>query len=738
MTRFTKVTLLFCLPLIALVFTLIRQAPPSSALDKVDAWVLDTAASQGQTEFLVYLKEQATVDTSHLKNKTAKGTHIYEQLTAVAQRSQPPILALLDTAGVDYRRYWITNMIWVRGDLSLIETLAQREDIAHIYANPTIQFQAPTPEETAAQVAAIEWNILQVNADDVWGEGITGQGAVIGGHDTGYDWDHPALINQYRGWDGVNADHDYNWHDAIHVAGSSCGADSPEPCDDHNHGTHTMGTMVGDDGGTNQIGMAPGAKWIGCRNMNSGNGTPATYSECYEWFIAPYPVGGDPITDGDPSKAPHVINNSWSCPGSEGCSWDTLQQVTEAVRAAGILTAHSAGNGGPSCSTVSTPSAIYDASFSVASTTIADTISSFSSRGPVTVDGSNRLKPDIAAPGSNVRSSIRNGAYSSFSGTSMAAPHVAGLTALLISAQPDLAGQVDLLESIIQDTALQLTTTQGCGGDGPTDVPNHVFGYGRIDALAAYQATHHQLNLTKTAAPVIAPGQMLTYTLTVSHSHITTATHNLLLTDTIPSGTTFVSATTPYTLSGNVVQWPLDSLNNQTWSVNLVVQVEMTATEDIVNDTYAISSSDIPIPIFGRGTTTQLVPFVMNLSKTAVTDVLSGNLLTYTLTVTNGHPSLPMHDLLLSDTLPDNTTFVSATHPYTMSGNTVYWSAPTLAANSQWHVYLVVEAPATLELMQVENNQYGVRSTEVPTAVTGPAITTTVATYATYIPLILK
>ena len=70
-----------------------------------------------------------------------------------------------------------------------------------------------------------------------------------------------------------------------------------------------MGTMVGATA-TRNLGMAPGARWIGCRNMEQGWGTPATYAECYEWFIAPYPAGGDPFSDGDPSKAPHVINNS--------------------------------------------------------------------------------------------------------------------------------------------------------------------------------------------------------------------------------------------------------------------------------------------------------------------------------------------------------------------------------------------------------------------------------------------
>ena len=125
-----------------------------------------------------------------------------------------------------------------------------------------------------ASPSAIEWNITKVNAPSVWAAGYTGQGAVVAGQDTGYQWDHPALKGKYRGWDGSTASHDYNWHDSIHSGGGVCGANSLFPCDDSQHGTHTMGTMVGDDGLANQIGMAPGAKWIGCRNMDQGNGTP--------------------------------------------------------------------------------------------------------------------------------------------------------------------------------------------------------------------------------------------------------------------------------------------------------------------------------------------------------------------------------------------------------------------------------------------------------------------------------
>ena len=124
--------------------------------------------------------------------------------------------------------------------------------------------------------------------------------------------------------------------------------------------------------------------------------------------------------------------------------------------------------------------AIYDASFTVGNTTSNDWIANSSSRGPVTIDGSGRIKPDISAPGTGIRSSIPGGSYATLSGTSMAGPHVAGLVALLISASPGLAGDVDTIEEVIEQTAVPLTSSQGCGGVGPTEVPNNVFGWGRI------------------------------------------------------------------------------------------------------------------------------------------------------------------------------------------------------------------------------------------------------------------
>jgi subtilisin family serine protease len=243
--------------------------------------------------------------------------------------------------------------------------------------------------------------------------------------------------------------------------------------------------MVGDDGVGNQIGMAPDGKWIGCRNMDEGYGTPTTYSECFQFFLAP-----TDLTEANPNPAlaPDAINNSWGCPPSEGCTDpNVLRTIVDNTRAAGIVPVVSAGNYGSACGTVRDPPAIYDASLTVGSTTSTDAAAVDSSRGPVTVDGSNRLKPDVAAPGVGVRSSVPGG-YAYLSGTSMAGPHVAGLVALVISANPVLAGRVGQIERIVRRTAVPLGAAETCGGLPAGAVPNNTFGYGRIDALAATQA----------------------------------------------------------------------------------------------------------------------------------------------------------------------------------------------------------------------------------------------------------
>jgi subtilisin family serine protease len=454
--------------------------------------VWDALAAAGDADVLVVLSGRPDLDAAaSMADKEARGTYVYDALWRVAQETQRPLRAELDAADIAYRAFYVVNALQLRADEALVRAMARRPEVERIVPNTPVPGIPPGESfDRAAAPQGVQPNLVRIGADAAWAMGYTGQGAVVAGQDTGYDWDHPALVAAYRGWDGTAADHDYAWHDAIHednpktAPGNPCGFDSPEPCDDHGHGTHTMGIAVGDDGAGNQVGVAPGARWIGCRNMEQGWGTPASYIECFEFFLAPYPVAGTPA-EGMPALAPHVVNNSWRCPPGEGCdptAIELLGQAVDALRVAGIVVVVSAGNSGSACDTVFYPPAIYPGAFAVgAFDHRTDTIAAFSSRGPATYDGQIFLKPDLAAPGVSIRSSVPGGGYLSMSGTSMAAPHVAGGVALLLSAASGYAGDADAIEAALVAAAEPMTTAQGCGGDGPGDVPNNVWGWGVLN-----------------------------------------------------------------------------------------------------------------------------------------------------------------------------------------------------------------------------------------------------------------
>lgn len=532
-----RATALSLLVLSALAFGTYHSAPPSSAalpsLDlqaEVDPRVLESA-TLGRTEFLIYMRQQADLSAADsLTTKEEKGQYVYNQLTATAEASQVGVRQTLEVLGAEYQTFWISNMVHAKGDLSVVQAVAALPEVAGIHPVGRGELKLPADVSSTDSTGAAETTDLAaadpnpepalnlVDADEVWARGIEGQGVVVAGADTGVRWTHAALRKQYRGWNGSSASHDYNWHDGIHSqtwppdpanlcnGNGTPGQRSPEPCDDDNllgggHGSHTVGSMVGDDGGENRIGMAPQAQWIACRNMSRGVGAIPSYLECMQWFLAPTKIDG---TSPDPKKAPHVINNSWGC--VEGCPTDPnpLRNVLRASRAAGIIYVASAGNDGDAthgigpqrvlvCNSIFHPLARYPEAFTVGSTTHnTDTVSYFSSRGPSAADPENPLpvtyvKPNISAPGSNIRSALRadDNRYGNLSGTSMAGPHVAGLVALVISANPRLAGEVNLVEDIIERTAVRKTTTEGCGGDTATAVPNNTYGWGRIDALKA-------------------------------------------------------------------------------------------------------------------------------------------------------------------------------------------------------------------------------------------------------------
>jgi serine protease AprX len=414
---------------------------------------------------------------------------LVDALRAHADTTQRDVRAWLHANAIAYRSYWISNVIQVRLPRSAVDALAARSDVLRIEPNLSIALPLPRASNVAEAPSApesVSWGVTKIDAPLVWAAGYTGQGVVIAGEDTGYQWDHPALQPHYRGWDGTIADHNYNWHDAIHDStGNPCGNDSPEPCDDFGHGTHTAGTFAGDDGAAHQTGVAPGAKWIGCRNMDDGNGTPARYIECMQWMLAPTDLND---ANPNPDLAPDIISNSWGCIPSEGCTvGDEIEEAVNNVVAGGIFFAAAAANNGPDCETITDPPAIYDASFVVGATDNGDHMAGFSSRGPVTA--STLIRPDLSAPGVNIPSAWPPNTYANLNGTSMATPHVAGAAALLMSVNAALKGHPEQVGEILRSTTVTDGITDpsnpGCGGLTISDWPNYQAGYGRLDAYAA-------------------------------------------------------------------------------------------------------------------------------------------------------------------------------------------------------------------------------------------------------------
>ena len=474
----------------------ISFATTGVSANKIAPSVLADASSANRASVIILLREQADVSAAYaIKDQDARGWFVYNTLTQHAERTQRPLRAFLDTRHIAYQSFWAANMIAATVDRAQLEALAARDDVARIDSNVATRsideadlgHAVPTQSRIDAP-ASVEWNVTNVNAPQLWAQGFTGVGIVVGVIDTGVRWTHSALRSQYRGWNGSNADHNFNWHDAIHSSSGPCGANSVQPCDDFasGHGTPVLGSAVGDDGVANQIGVAPGAKWIACRNMDQGVTTPAAATECFQFMIAPTDLSGN---NPNPSLRPHVLNNAWACSASNGCTTGAeLETIVNNTQAAGIFVVAAAGGGGPACSTVTDPPAVYNAAFSVGAYDINNVLAGFSSRGPSTYDPS-LIKPNLTAPGVNIRSSANTSdtSFAITSGTSPASAHVSGVVALLWSARPDLLRNIAATKELLQRSANPAVTVspQTCGGIPSTQVPNNSFGYGRLDALAA-------------------------------------------------------------------------------------------------------------------------------------------------------------------------------------------------------------------------------------------------------------
>lgn len=268
----------------------VKMASSAEALSKISAELLQDTANGKSAPFLVLMDDQANLTAAYgMKDHDARGWFVYNTLTQHANRTQAGIRAMLQARGVTYRVFWISNALFVTGDRALVESIAARPDVRKIEDNRPYKAIDPIRNVStpANSPAAVEWGVQNVRAPQVWAMGYTGQGILIGNADTGMRWTHQAIKGHYRGWNGATADHNYNWWDGIRAPtpGNPCGLmPSREPCDDDEllgggHGTHTTGTTNGDDGQGNQIGVAPGANWIGCRKLYRGLWESVSYME---------------------------------------------------------------------------------------------------------------------------------------------------------------------------------------------------------------------------------------------------------------------------------------------------------------------------------------------------------------------------------------------------------------------------------------------------------------------------
>ncbi|SCE90327.1 Subtilase family protein [Micromonospora coriariae] len=425
---------------------------------------------------LVVLREQADLTglpagAPGRAGRDARAAEVYRRLVTTADRSQADLRRELSRLRLDPVPYYLVNAVEVDGGPAVRAWLARRPEVARVLVSQRLRpLPAPAGQNrgTAAAPTGPEWNIRQLGADRVWSQlGVTGAGMVVGSSDSGVDGAHPALRAGFRGGDD-------SWYDPWDGTRT--------PTDQGGHGTHTVGSAVGRGG----IGVAPDAQWVGCVNLDRNLGSPGHYLDCLQFMLAPFPAGGDPFTDGRPERAPQVLTNSWGCPPIEGCDRNVLRPATAALDAAGIFVVAAAGNTGPWCASIDDPPAPYPDVLTVGAVDAQRRVAEFSSRGPVR---GGPAKPDVLAPGVGVLSAMPGGGYAKLDGTSMATPQVAGVVALMWSANPALVGDLARTRQILRDTATPAVPTyrssnpaDACGG------PANVTGAGQVDAYAAVQA----------------------------------------------------------------------------------------------------------------------------------------------------------------------------------------------------------------------------------------------------------
>lgn len=442
----------------------------------------EIASGKKQVEVLIYMQDQADTEkvarqvqqdspakfAAGLQKETLRFA-VLEELQQTAKKSQAGLIKYLEAkrqAGLvdQIEPYYISNIVYARLDTQLVRKIAVRSDVRHVYANSAIELAVPPPVSHLDDLYddLYTWNLKQINVPAAWEKyGFDGVGIVIGIIDTGVCLDQPALQQSWRGNQPAGYQSDYNWYDPVHKKAL--------PDDINGHGTGVLGISMGARVDDNpQTGVAPGAEWIAARGLfDSGDSDRRTLLAAGQFMIAPTDSNNE---NPRPDLAPDIVINAW---GGELGDDPWFIDIIYNWRCANIFSVFAAGNSGAVEDSIHNP-ANYPDSFAVGAVDRDRKLSSFSSRGPGSFG--EIIKPEVVAPGEKVITVFPND-ISTGSGTSFAAPHVAGAAALLLQADSSL--KVCDIEEILKSTALALTDTEYL------DSPNYGYGFGLIDVIKA-------------------------------------------------------------------------------------------------------------------------------------------------------------------------------------------------------------------------------------------------------------
>lgn len=492
-----------------------QKGMPSKITADLESQINAMTSSTELVKVIIVMNDQydATQNLRQTRNldKAHKREYVVNELQRISSEGQRSLMNDLRLGErfnyvTDIKQFWIFNGVSCSMNKDMVYAIANRADVKVII--PDYEVRIPDGEDDENQIiepgrGTNQWNVVMVNADDVWETGVTGDGVIVAVIDTGVNYSHDDIADNM--WDGSNEGYPYHGWDFVN--------DDNNPMDDHSHGTHCAGTVSSYGTSGYQCGIAKDAKIMALKVLGSdGRG----YTD---WIINAMEFGVE--------HGAHVLSMSLGADGVGGES--AYRIVMENLLESGVVASVAAGNTGDELYDYPVPYNVgapgncpspwrhpdqtlvggRSATVTVGATTSDDEYSYFSSIGPVTwTEGSyignyydypyvendpvniGLIKPDVAAPGSSIVSLYygSNTGYSTKSGTSMATPCVAGVMALMLEANPMLT-PVEI-DSILEVTAVPL---------GGYTSKNNYFGAGRVDAQAAVEA----------AVSMLAPGEIV-------------------------------------------------------------------------------------------------------------------------------------------------------------------------------------------------------------------------------------